>query len=72
MTEERNQQNGAKAAEAHLPFRVGYQGQPGSFGERAALRAGLPIPYPSFDRLLRALNAGEIDGAVLPSVTRAA
>lgn len=72
MTNEHPQQARTNAPEPHVPFRVGYQGQPGSFGERAALRAGLPVPYPSFDRLLRALTVGEVDGAVLPAVTRAA
>jgi len=56
----------------HVPYKVGYQGQPGSFGERAALRRGLPVPFPSFERLLRALADGEVGSAVLPAVTRAA
>jgi len=72
MTIENPQPVRANATEPHVPFRVGYQGQPGSFGERAALRAGLPVPYPSFDRLLRGLTGGEVDGVVLPAVTRAA
>ena len=72
MTNEQNQTARTSVQEPLVPFRVGYQGQPGSFGERAALRAGLALPYPSFERLLRALGAGEVDGAVLPAVTRAA
>jgi 3-deoxy-7-phosphoheptulonate synthase len=72
MTTEHDPSGRPLPKDHHIPFRVGYQGQPGSFGERAALRAGLPEPYPSFDRLLRALLAGEVEGAVLPAVTRAA
>ena len=51
---------------------TGYQGQPGSFGARAAARCGKPASYATFDRLLRALLAGEIDAAVLPAVNRVA
>ena len=51
---------------------AGYQGQPGSFSARAAARCGRPVPYPSFDRLLRALVAGEVDEAVIPAATRVA
>ncbi len=51
---------------------AGYQGQPGSFSARAAARCGRPVPYPSFDRLLRALAAGEVDEAVIPAATRVA
>jgi 3-deoxy-7-phosphoheptulonate synthase len=52
--------------------RTGYQGLSGSFSARAAARCGRPAPYPSFDRLLRALVAGEVDEAVIPAVTRVA
>jgi len=52
--------------------RVGYQGLPGSFSARAAARAGRPVDFVSFDRVLRALTAGEIDVAVLPAATRGA
>lgn len=51
---------------------VGYQGQPGSFSARAAARCGRPVPFPSFDRLLRALAAGEVDEVVIPAATRVA
>jgi 3-deoxy-7-phosphoheptulonate synthase len=51
---------------------VGYQGQPGSFSARAAARCGRPVPYPSFDRLLRALATGEVDEGVIPATTRVA
>jgi 3-deoxy-7-phosphoheptulonate synthase len=51
---------------------AGYQGQPGSFSARAAARCGRPVPYPSFDRLLRALVAGEVDEAVIPAATTVA
>ena len=51
---------------------AGYQGQPGSFSARAAARCGRPVPYPSFDQLLRALAAGEVEEAVIPAATRVA
>ena len=49
--------------------RAGYQGEAGSFSARAAARAGRPRAYATFDRLLRALLAGEVDVAVLPAAT---
>jgi len=49
---------------------AGYQGQPGSFGARAAARWGKPVAFPTFERTLRALLAGEIACAVLPAVNR--
>jgi 3-deoxy-7-phosphoheptulonate synthase len=49
---------------------AGYQGQPGSFGARAAARCGKPVAFPTFERTLRALLAGEIACAVLPAVNR--
>ena len=49
---------------------AGYQGQPGSFGARAAARCGKPVAFPTFERTLRALLAGEIASAVLPAVNR--
>ncbi|MBL8114969.1 MAG: 3-deoxy-7-phosphoheptulonate synthase [Acidobacteria bacterium] len=45
---------------------AGYQGQPGSFGARAAVRCGRPVSYPTFGKLLGALLAGEVDCALLP------
>ena len=49
---------------------AGYQGQPGSFGARAAARCGKPVAFPTFERTLRALLASEIGCAVLPAVNR--
>jgi len=63
--------NPANATLPH-PRRVGYQGQPGSFGARAAARGGVPEAFPSFEALLAALGSAEVDAAVLPAVTRAA
>ncbi|KAA0254021.1 MAG: 3-deoxy-7-phosphoheptulonate synthase [Acidobacteria bacterium] len=54
------------------PYRVGYQGQEGAFGARAAHRRGLPAGFDSFERLLAALSAGAIEAAVLPAVNRIA
>jgi 3-deoxy-7-phosphoheptulonate synthase len=54
----------------HEPSFAGYQGQPGSFGARAAARCGRPVAFPTFERMLRALLAGEIACAVLPAVNR--
>ena len=54
----------------HEPVLAGYQGQPGSFGARAAARCGRPVAFPTFERMLRALLAGEIACAVLPAVNR--
>src|SRR5450755_2853387 len=50
--------------------RAGYQGQPGSFGARAASRCGRPLSFTTFEKLLRAVLAGEIEVAVLPAVNR--
>ena len=55
---------------AHVPVLAGYQGQPGSFGARAAARCGRPMAFPTFERMLRALLASEIACAVLPAVNR--
>ncbi|MEO7920072.1 MAG: 3-deoxy-7-phosphoheptulonate synthase [Thermoanaerobaculia bacterium] len=54
------------------PLEAGYQGQPGSFGGRAALRCGRPVAFSTFEKLLRALIDGQIDVAVLPAVNRVA
>ena len=47
-------------------IRVGYQGEPGAFGEGAARSRGVPVPFLTFDRLLQGLGAGEVDAVVLP------
>ena len=52
--------------------RAGYQGEPGSFSARAAARAGRPLAFATFDRVLKALLAGEVDVAVLPAATHGA
>lgn len=52
--------------------RAGYQGQAGSFGFRAASRFGRPEAFPTFEKLLRALVAAEVEAAVLPAVNRVA
>ncbi len=52
--------------------RVGYQGQAGSFGYRAAARFGRPVSFPTFEKLLRALLSDEVDAVVLPAVNRVA
>ena len=51
-------------------LRAGYQGREGSFGARAAARCGRPVSLPTFEALLAALAAGEIDEALLPAVDR--
>src|SRR5277367_1291235 len=54
-----------EAGDAEL--RVGYQGEPGAFGEQAAAaHGGRPVGFESFELLLSALQAGAIDEAVLP------
>jgi 3-deoxy-7-phosphoheptulonate synthase len=58
------------AGTPHGAALAGYQGQPGSFGARAAARCGKPVAFPTFERTLRALLAGEIACAVLPAVNR--
>src|SRR5919108_5237738 len=46
---------------------VGYQGEPGAYGEvAAAAHGGIPKGFASFEKLLEALRDGEIDEAVLP------
>jgi prephenate dehydratase len=47
-------------------IRVGYQGEPGAFGEGAARARGVPVPFATFERLLQGLGAGEVDALVLP------
>ena len=46
---------------------VGYQGEPGAYGEVAAAgHGGIPKGFASFEKLLEALRDGLIDEAVLP------
>jgi 3-deoxy-7-phosphoheptulonate synthase len=46
---------------------VGYQGEPGAYGEiAAAAHGGIPRGFASFEKLLEALRDGLIDEAVLP------
>lgn len=51
------------------PIRIGYQGEPGAYGEAAAQMAGGtadPIPVAGFDTLLVQLADARLDRAVLP------
>lgn len=50
--------------------RAGYQGREGSFGARAAARCGRPVALPTFEALLAALEAGEVEEALLPAADR--
>ena len=48
-------------------LKVGYQGEPGAYGEvAAAAHGGIPQGFASFDKLLEALRDGQIDEVVLP------
>ncbi len=49
---------------------AGFQGREGSFGARAAARCGRPVSLPTFEALLAALAAGDVDEALLPAVDR--
>src|ERR1700682_3106087 len=50
-----------------VDLKVGYQGEPGAYGEvAAAANGGIPRGFASFEKLLEALRGGEIDEAVLP------
>jgi 3-deoxy-7-phosphoheptulonate synthase len=51
-------------------LRAGYQGREGSFGARAAARCGRPVALPTFETLLAALAAGDVEEALLPAVDR--
>ena len=59
---------GRDAAEQSVEeVRVGYQGEPGAYGEvAAAAHGGIPKGFASFEKLLEALRDGLIDEAVLP------
>ena len=53
--------------EAKDTLRVGYQGEPGAYGEvAAAAQGGIPQGFASFEKALEALRDGGIDEAVLP------
>jgi 3-deoxy-7-phosphoheptulonate synthase len=55
------------AAKKDIDLQVGYQGEPGAYGEvAAAANGGVPRGFASFEKLLEALRDGEIDEAVLP------
>ena len=48
-------------------LRIGYQGEPGAYGEiAAAAHGGIPQGFASFEKVLEALREGAIDEAVLP------
>jgi 3-deoxy-7-phosphoheptulonate synthase len=70
--EGRDRDDNQSGSAQHQLARAGYQGQPGSFGARAAVRYGEPIAFPTFERALRALADGTIEVALLPAVTVAA
>ena len=57
----------AAAKAKDIDLKVGYQGEPGAYGEvAAAAHGGIPRGFASFEKLLEALRDGEIDEAVLP------
>ncbi len=48
-------------------LKVGYQGEPGAYGETAAAaHGGIPQGFASFEKVLEALREGAVDEAVLP------
>ena len=48
-------------------LRVGYQGEPGAYGQiAAAAHGGVPQGFASFEKVIEALRDGLIDEAVLP------
>jgi 3-deoxy-7-phosphoheptulonate synthase len=54
-------------SDAPAELKVGYQGEPGAFGEVAATaHGGVPVPFASFEKVLEALGQGAIDEAVFP------
>jgi 3-deoxy-7-phosphoheptulonate synthase len=62
---DRSAANDASARDADL--KVGYQGEPGAYGEvAAAAHGGIPQGFASFEKVLEALRDGLVDEAVLP------
>ena len=60
---------GSQPEETRAPteLKVGYQGEPGAYGESAAAAdGGIPQGFASFEKLLEALHKGTVDEAVLP------
>src|SRR5260370_25755979 len=56
-----------EASRRDVDLKVGYQGEPGAYGEvAAAAHGGIPQGDASFEKLLEALRDGLIDEAVLP------
>jgi len=59
--------NAGEKAANDTDLKVGYQGEPGAYGEvAAAAHGGIPQGFASFEKLLEALRDGLIDEAVLP------
>src|SRR5467141_1104282 len=57
----------AAAKAKDIDLTVGYQGEPGAYGEvAAAAHGGIPRGFASFEKLLEALRDGDVDEAVLP------
>src|SRR5256885_12838537 len=57
----------ADAKAKDIDLTVGYQGEPGAYGEvAAAAHGGIPRGFASFEKLLEALRDGDIDEVVLP------
>lgn len=69
MTNERDAEEPGTPCDRRV-LRAGYQGREGSFGARAAAVVGRPVARPTFESLLEALIAGEVDEALLPAVDR--
>ena len=67
MLREIADRNAAEQAAKDTDLKVGYQGEPGAYGEvAAAAHGGIPQGFASFEKLLEALRDGLIDEAVLP------
>eukprot|EP01036_Dinobryon_divergens_P053157 gene53157-71065_t len=53
------------------PIRVGYQGEPGAYSEKAAKELlgknnVIPINFPSFDDVFKAVASRDVEYAVVP------